>query len=356
LRNVIAVATTLVFGCTRPWTWTFLPAARVEHEPFAKLVKLPVVTVSVPAVRVAALNVVVGHLPVIDDKRASNSVGTPVGVVDELLVLLTITDVAQESSCFWASVAVHMTAVVPIGKDDPDAGTQLVVTGATPPLTVGLKVTFTGLPLCETTGAMSGHEIDSGAIVEPGATVDVTITFELHEALASTASMAVQTRPVVPTGKSDPEAGTQLDFTGAVPPDTVGAYVTTTGFPSDDVADGAGHMIASGVLVGGLYVTTTDVLHDEVNFRESVAVHVVGVEPTGKSDPDAGEHVAVTGAVPPDTAGEKVTTTGLPSVDEPTGTGHWMAGGAPGAPDVMPDTSYDGGLMVPDASYARTMK
>jgi hypothetical protein len=305
-------------------------------------VKLPVVTVRVPA-----LNVVVGHLPVSVLTTASNWVGTPVGSVDEPLVPLTITDVAHESTCFAASVAVHVTAVVPIGKSEPDGGTQLAVTGATPPVVAGLKVTFTGLPLCETTGGMSGHEIESGATVVVTEVKAVTTTFELHEALASLASMAVQTSPVVPTGKSDPDAGTQLDETGAVPPETVGENVTTTGFPSDDVADGAGHMIASGVVVGGLYVTITDVLHDALNFRESVAVHVVGVEPTGNSEPDAGEHVALTGAVPPDTAAEKVTTTGWPSVDEATGAGHWMTGGALAVPGVMPDTSIDGGLIVP---------
>jgi hypothetical protein len=141
-----------------------------------------------------------------------------------------------------------------------------------------------------------------------------------------------------------------------VPPETVGENVTATGCPLRDVADGAGHMIVGGVEAGGLYVTTTDVLHDAVNCRASIAVHVVGVEPTENSDPDAGEQEALTGAVPPEIAGEKVTATGLPSVDVPTGVGHWIIGGALGAPGVIPDTSIDAALIAPVASYARTTK
>jgi len=330
-----------------------LPVARAEHEPFAKFVKLPVVTDAVPA-----LNVSVGHLPVSVATSASNSVGTPDSAGDEPPVPLTITDVAQESTCCCASVAVHVIGVLPIGNADPDVGWQLALTGATPPVTVGLRVTFTGFPLCEITGAMSGHEIARGAATDVAIAVPVTVTLELHEALDCLASTAVQDSAVVPTGNSDPEAGAQLDDTGAVPPDTVGENVTATGLPSDDVVDGAGHMIESGVTgaTGGLYVTTTDVLHEALKFRASVAVHVAGVEPTGKSEPDAGEHVPLIGAVPPYTLAENVTTTGLPSADEATGAGHRISGGRFGSPGVMPDTSYEGGLNVPAASYARTMK
>jgi len=253
-----------------------------------------------------------------------------------------------------------VTAVEPIEKSDPDAGVHVVLTGATPPVTVGLKLTFTGLPLCETTGAMSGQAIvgaavgvgNVGAGAGAGDVMDaVTITLELHEAVVPLASLALQFSAVAPTGNSEPEAGTQIEETGAVPPATVGENVTATGFPSYDVADGAGHMIDSGAAAaGGLYVTTTDVLHDALTCSASVAVQVVGVEPTANSDPDAGEQVVFTGAVPPDTAAEKVTTTGLPSVDEPIGVGHWMTGGALAVPDVMPDTSNDGELMAPLAS------
>jgi hypothetical protein len=226
-----------------------LPFPRAEHEPFAKFVKLPVVTDTVPA-----LNVSAGHLPVSVATTASNSVGTPDSAGDEPPLPVTITDVAQESTCCCASVAVHVTAVLPIGNADPDVGWQLAITGATPPVTVGLRVTFTGLPLCEMTGAMSGQEIASGAAMIAGGGAAVTVTLELHEAFACLASNAVQDRAVVPTGNSDPEAGAQLDDTGAVPPDAVGENVTATGLPSDDVADGAGHMMASGTTgaTGGL--------------------------------------------------------------------------------------------------------
>ncbi len=264
--------------------------------------------------------------------------------------LVTITDVAQESTCRCVSVAVHLTAVVPTEKDDPERGTQLVLTGATPPVIVGLKSTFTGLRLCDSNGAMSGHEIESGGIVGACAGGN-TIAADVHEARRLLPSTALQLNVVTPTGNSEPDEGTQIDETGAVPPETVGANVRTTRLPRGEVADGAGQMMAGGAAgAGGVYVTTTDVLHDVLNRRASVAVHVAGVEPTGKSEPDAGVHDALTGAVPPETAGEKATTTGLRVVDEATGVGHWMTGRALGVPDVKPDTSNDGRLMVPAES------
>jgi hypothetical protein len=136
------------------------------------------------------------------------------------------------------------------------------------------------------------------------------------------ASIAVQLKSVLPTGNSEPEAGVQLEDSGAVPPDTVGEKVTRTGAPSGEVADGAGQMMAGGAADGGLYVTTTDVVHDARSCNASTAVQVAGVEPTGKSEPEAGEQDAVTGATPPVTAGENATTTGLPSADAATGAGH----------------------------------
>jgi len=208
---------------------------------------------------------------------------------------------------------VHITLVVPIGNDDPDEGAQLETIGATPPATVGLNDTLTDVPFFEITGPMTGHEMVNGVSPPLDPVVGVvlleaaiTVTLDVHDAVASFASVALHVSGVLPTGKSDPEAGVHREEIGAVPPETIGANDTGTALPAIDVADGAGHMIASGALdagavavVGGLYETITLVLHDAVSWTASVTVHVVGVVPTGNSEPDAGEQEARSGAVPP---------------------------------------------------------
>ena len=265
-----------------------------------------------------------------------------------------------------ASLAWQVTGVTPMENCEPDAGLHVMVTGPLLPVTVGRSNLTTALPLppFEFTGGITGHEIvignngsTPGAVgVCPGvgAAEASTVTADPQDAVSLLASTAVQVMLVVPTGNIDPDAGEQLAETGAVPPETVGAKVTATGTPVADVAVGAGQRIVGGGTAA--YVTTTDVLHDACACRASVAVHVVGVEPTGKSDPDAGEQEAVTGATPPDAIGEKLTATGLPSIDDPIGVGHSMRGAAAEMPAVMPATSSEGVLNLPVESYERTMK
>jgi hypothetical protein len=58
------------------------------------------------------------------------------------------------------STAVQENEVVPTENFEPDAGEQLVETGATPPLTVGVNVTEMELPSGEVNTG-DGHEIES---------------------------------------------------------------------------------------------------------------------------------------------------------------------------------------------------
>jgi hypothetical protein len=56
------------------------------------------------------------------------------------------------------SVAVQPTVVEPMGNAEPDAGTHAVVTGAEPPVAVGVwNVTCAGWPLCATASTLAGH-------------------------------------------------------------------------------------------------------------------------------------------------------------------------------------------------------
>jgi hypothetical protein len=103
----------------------------------------------------------------------------------------------------------------------------------------------------------------------------------------------------------------------------------------------------------------TDDVHTAVADAASVAVQVSGVVPTPKLEPELGEQLVVTGAVPPLVVGsEKLTPTGPPLLELPVGIGHMIdngvGDGVPGA--VWPTTSVDGALVLPWESYAWTTK
>jgi hypothetical protein len=168
-----------------------------------------------------------------------------------------------------------------------------------------------------------------------------TTTEPVQESTRFRASTTLHVRFVVPTGNREPDTGEQLAPIGAIPPESVGAKFTTTGIPRSDVAVGAGQVIDGG---GGGPETVTTALHEAVRCKASTALHVSEVEPTGKSDPDAGEQVVVTGAKPPATTGANLTTTGLPSADEAMGAAQASDGGFVAVASVRPDTSADGAL------------
>src|SRR5262249_49982979 len=114
-----------------------------------------------------------------------------------------------------------------------------------------------------------------------------TTADELQDAWRPSASVTEQLSVVVPTGNNEPDGGVQPTFSGLTPPDTVGANVSGTGLPSVEDAVGRGQVIVGG---DGGPVTTTTVLHEAVVLLASTAVQVTGVEPTGNSEPEAGEH------------------------------------------------------------------
>lgn len=78
---------------------------------------------------------------------------------------VTVTE--NEHDPVWVSdaVAVHCTVVVATLNGDPDAGVQLSVTGATPPVAVGtVYVTGTGPPLGEPVVIAAGQVIDGAPV------------------------------------------------------------------------------------------------------------------------------------------------------------------------------------------------
>jgi hypothetical protein len=109
--------------------------------------------------------------------------------------------------------------------------------------------------------------------------------------------------------------------------------------------------VGAGLGVGLLVVeamTTTVVEHVAVAPTLSLAEHSTDVEPTGKSEPDAGEQPALTGATPPDVVGLNVTATGEPLNDVAVGAGHMMVSGL--LSGATPATSAEGALRLPRAS------
>jgi hypothetical protein len=82
----------------------------------------------------------------------------------------------------------------------------------------------------------------------------------------------------------------------------------------------------------------------------SIAAHVTDVTPMGKRDPDGGEQVVETGAVPPDTVGWSGIATGSPLDVRGIGTGQTMAIGPLDGAIAL--TSTEGALRLPAASYA----
>jgi hypothetical protein len=93
---------------------------------------------------------------------------------------LTSTSVLHDAVRPTESSAEHVTAVSPTGKDDPDSGVHVIVTGAAALETVGATVTGTEFPRGDTTtgaghvrdGPSSAMQSMSGG--QDGSTTDVS--------------------------------------------------------------------------------------------------------------------------------------------------------------------------------------
>ena len=86
---------------------------------------------------------------------------------------LTVTVKVHDRVVATESLAVHCTGVEPIGNGDPDARSQVICTGGTPPVAVGDGyVTDTAAPVNEVVVTFAGHVIVSAG---PGGTVVVVV-------------------------------------------------------------------------------------------------------------------------------------------------------------------------------------
>lgn len=102
------------------------------------------------------------------------------------------------------SVALHVTVLLPRWNVDPEAGAQLELATASSG-SLALNEYDTAAPSGPVASAvMSAGKTSSGGVIR---TVTLNDPLEVFE----WASVAVQFTFVVPTGKLDPAAGTQLD-------------------------------------------------------------------------------------------------------------------------------------------------
>src|SRR5438477_4011183 len=118
-------------------------------------------------------------------------------------VSLTVTENAQTLVLPLASVAVQVTMVVPLGKEEPLAGEQTEVTPGQLSVAVAMKVTLLAQVPGEVLTTILAGQIITGASASLMATVK-----EQVPALPQP-SVAVQRTLLVPTAKVEPLVGTQ---------------------------------------------------------------------------------------------------------------------------------------------------
>jgi len=106
-----------------------------------------------------------------------------------------------------ASVAVHVTVVVPTGKPDPDSGEQVTVgEGSQLSVAVAAKLTGTSKLTLHPMAMLAGQ-------VMAGGSVSLTVTVKEQVAIFPEGSVAVQLTVVVPFGKAEPDAREQVTVT-----------------------------------------------------------------------------------------------------------------------------------------------
>jgi hypothetical protein len=187
-----------------------------------------------------------------------------------------------------ASVVTTVTAVVPIGKVEPEAGVATVVEPEQLSLPEALNVTTAPQ------APASLHAVMSAGQLATGFSQSLTVTVNEQFTVRPAASVPTTLTVVVPTGKVEPEAGVATTVEPGQLSCTDGWKVTTA--PQAPVS--LHWVIAVGQVTTGssqsLTVTVNVLL--EVLPAASVAVVVTVVVPIGKLEPEAGTEDTLTPA------------------------------------------------------------
>jgi hypothetical protein len=124
---------------------------------------------------------------------------------------------------------------------------------------------------------------DDGVAIAFGVGLIVTVNEQVF--ILPAASVAVDTTVVVPTAKTDPDAGTDTTVVPGQLSDATGAAKFTTWLPPHNE-------IFAGQVMDGSCVSFTVTVNEQVPPPVLLVTFTV-VVPTGKNEPDAGDAVTV---------------------------------------------------------------
>ncbi len=181
-----------------------------------------------------------------------------------------------------SSVAVQVTAVVPIANELPDAGTQAIVTLAS---TASVAVGFENVTVAEDPPAIA---VTSACDAREGAVVSETVTLNPPLVVFMAESVAEQDTAVVPIINVLPDAGAH-DTDTEPSTASLALAVNATAAPEAPVASAE---TLTGRTRTGPSVSSTITLNDEVPVLPfaSVAEQDTAVVPIVNVLPDAGAH------------------------------------------------------------------
>jgi hypothetical protein len=204
------------------------------------------------------------------------------------VVSSTVMEKVHELVLPLASVAVHVTSVVPSGKVLPGAGTQTTVGSGSHASEAPTSNSTTALPVPEHSTVMSSGQLISGSAVS------TTSMSKLHVPVLPAESVAVQVTVVVPTGKTLPEAALHVGVRSPSQASVAVTVYSTTAPP--EVSHSTPRMSSGQETTGSVSsTTTTSNVHVSVLPLESVAVQVTVVVPKANTLPEGGSQVT-TGA------------------------------------------------------------
>ncbi|KOP78207.1 hypothetical protein AN957_03155 [Cytobacillus solani] len=212
----------------------------------------------------------------------------------------TITITLKEQALIFpaASVAVHVTVVVPRGKKEPDAGVQTAVAPGQLSITVG-SGKLTNAPLLP--GSL--NTVISSEQVITGGSESTIVTVKEHSAVLPALSVAVQITGVMPTLKKVPDAGEHETITPGQLSLAIGAGKLTIAPHWPGAFD---VIISLEQVMFGAWVSSTVTVNEQESTtipEASVSVHVTIVAPTGKKEPEPGLHDAIAPIQLPETVG-----------------------------------------------------
>jgi hypothetical protein len=181
------------------------------------------------------------------------------------------------------SVFVQLTVVTPVGKVEPEAGVQMAEKAGQLSLAVRDQVTLALLHW-----PASVLPVIAGGQPMVGFSVSLMVTVKEQEAVLPAASIAVQFTGLTPLAKVEPEGGVQEALTPRQLSEVAGGSHVTLAL-EHWLASVLATMLPGHMMLGfwASLIMTVNV-QDAVCPAASMAVHMTGLEPTGKVEPEGG--------------------------------------------------------------------